>query len=437
MKKLMVLTLVFIMVFSGCSNILVDTPNNEIPDGDSNGYESIEVDSTGNEKPLNESEKKLNKDNGANGKKSHELIEANKQFSWELLKKINDEDSRKEVFISPLSVSSMLMMAYNGADGSTKSEMAQTMHYEGISNEDLNMGYKYLLDKLNNIDKKVSIEIANSMWTREGFFIEPSFIDINRNFLFADVNSLDFSDPQSAAEINSWVAQKTNNLIKSVINPPIAEDVIMYLINAIYFKGEWTNEFKEKDTIEANFNAYDGVTDTVQMMQRHGGIHLAKTDDFRAVSLPYGDEKISMIVILPEGDINEFISGFDNEKWYSLIDNLRPAKVDLQLPKFKMEYGLKELNKALVSLGMEEMFSHKANFSGISRDVFINRVLHKAVVDVNEKGTEAAAVTVGEVAAVSYVEPVNFIADRPFMFVICDTEDWNILFAGKKLFGDR
>ena len=144
-----------------------------------------------------------------------------------------------------------------------------------------------------------------------------------------------------------------------------------------------------------------------------------------------------MIVILPEGDINEFINGFDNEKWYSLIDNLRSRKVKLQLPKFKMEYGLKELNKALISLGMEEMFSDKANLSGIAEEIFINRVLHKAVVDVNEKGTEAAAVTVGEVVTVSYTEPEEFIADRPFMFVICDTEDWNILFAGKKLFGDR
>ncbi|NLK68095.1 MAG: serpin family protein [Clostridiaceae bacterium] len=428
MRKLLVLMLVLIVTLSGCASIITDIPNFD---------NNTEPNTPAIEEPQNESENEFDKDDEVSGIKNLELIEANKQFSWEILKKINEDDSGQEVFISPLSISSMLMMAYNGAEGNTKSQMAEAMHYEGISVEDLNAGYKYLLDKLNNIDKKVSIEIANSMWLRQGFNIEPSFIDINGKFLFADAKSLDFSDPNSATEINNWIARKTNNLIKSVINPPIADDVVMYLINAIYFNGEWTNEFKEKNTIEANFNAYDGVADTVQMMQRSGGIYLAETDEFKAVSLPYGDEKVSMVVILPEGDINQFISSFDNEKWYTLINNLRPSKVDLQLPKFKMEYGLKELNKALVSLGMEEMFSHKANFSGISRDVFINRVLHKAVVDVNEKGTEAAAVTVGEVAAVSYVEPVNFIADRPFMFVICDTEDWNILFAGKKLFGDR
>lgn len=421
-----ILILACIMFLSGCAKILIDSP--VIENKDLNAV-------PGDEEPVKMSG---SEDTAAAGEKNIDLVDANKQFAWELFRAINKEDSNGEIFMSPLSVSTMLMMAYNGAEGATKEAMAKAMHYDGIPVNELNEGYKNLISRLSNVDDKVKIEIANSIWSRQGFEIKQNFMDLCSDYLFSDVKSLDFDKPESANEINNWVAEKTNNLIPSVINPPIAKDVMMYLINAIYFKGEWTEAFKSEDTFEADFYSYDSKTDKVRMMQRKGRIALAETTEYRAVSLPYGDEKVGMIVILPYMDINKFINNFDHEKWDALLENLKPIRdLHLELPKFKMEYGIKELNKSLTSLGMGEIFTDNANFNGISENIFINRILHKAVADVNEEGTEAAAVTVGEFVTTSYAEPVKFIVNKPFIFVIYDTEDGSILFIGKKLFGDR
>jgi len=417
--------LIFAMFLSGCAGIFDSTVT-----GDQNNP------------PVQENEeivkKQENKDGEAAGRKNNELVDANKKFAWELFRTLNKEDYEREIFMSPLSVSAMLTMAYNGAGGTTREAMAEAMHYKGMPVNDLNAGYKYLISRLNSLDEKVQIEIANSIWLRQGFEISQSFMELNRDYLLSDVKRLDFNKAESANEINNWVAKKTNNLIPSVINPPIPADVMMYLINAIYFKGEWTEAFKARDTYEADFYSYDRLTDKVQMMQRTGSIALAESGDYTAVSLPYGGGKAGMIVILPNKDINEFIDEFDYKQWDALLENFKPIiKLHLEIPKFKMEYGIKELNKTLVSLGMGEIFSENADFSGIAENIFISRVLHKAVVDVNEKGTEAAAVTVGEFVTTSYSEPVKFIANRPFIFVIHDAEDGSILFIGKKLFGDR
>lgn len=371
-------------------------------------------------------------------KKNESLISSNKEFSWDIFKKLNEEDSNEEVFISPLSISSMLAMALNGAEGTTREALIKGLRYDGISVEDLNGGYAYLIDRITNIDKRVDIEIANSVWIRTGFDVKLSFIEKNRSYLNAEVETLDFSDSSAAQTINNWIARKTRNLITSVINPPINDDVMMYLINAIYFKGEWTDAFKTKNTYSADFYAYDRRTDKVSMMQRSGKIEYCETEEYQAVRLPYGNEKTGMVVILPKGDINNFIGNIDRNWWNDLLGRLSPvSNLNLQIPKFKMEYGVKELKKSLAELGMGEIFTENADFSGIADNLFINRVLHKAVIDVNEEGTEAAAVTVGECATTAIREPVSFIANRPFIFIITDNEEGNILFMGKKLFGDR
>ncbi|NLX77597.1 MAG: serpin family protein [Clostridiaceae bacterium] len=366
------------------------------------------------------------------------VIRATRKFAWNLFREINEEDQDKEIFISPFSVSSVLMMAYNGAGGTTRDAMAEAMYCEGIPIDELNEDYRDLISRLSSLDEKVKIEIANSIWSRQGFEIQKNFIGIGRNYFLSDVESLDFAEPGSANIINSWVAEKTHNLIPSVISPPIPDEVMVYLINAIYFKGEWTEAFKAERTFETDFHSYDGRKDRIQMMQKEDRIELAESNEYRAVSLPYGDKKTAMMVILPGKDINQFIKNFDDEKWDAMLESLRPVNdLHLQLPKFKMEYGIRELNSSLTALGMGEIFSERADFSGIARDIYISSVLHKAVVDVNEEGTEAAAATVIEFETTSFIEPVRFIADRPFLFVIYDTGDRNILFVGKKLFGDR
>jgi serine protease inhibitor len=309
---------------------------------------------------------------------------------------------------------------------------------QGMDLDYINRGYAWLINRLNGIDEKIKLDIANSIWIRDGFNVLPDFIERNRSYLDSEVRTLDFSKANAAGTINNWISQKTNNLIPGMIDPPIAEDVMMYLINAIYFKGEWTEQFEEKNTSEQDFYSIDGKTDKVLMMRRTGKIDYVSTDDYKAVSLPYGNKKTSMILILPNKDINEFINGMDDEKFGELLERLRPVSdLNLQIPKFKMEYGIKELNNVLQAVGMGEALSFNADFTGIANNLYINKVLHKAVIDVNEEGTEAAAVTVGEMKITAVIEPVSFIADRPFLFVIADIEEGNILFIGKKIYGER
>jgi len=174
------------------------------------------------------------------------------------------------------------------------------------------------------------------------------------------------------------------------------------------------------------------------MMQRNGNIDYFSNEEMQAVRLPYGDEKISMILVLPEKDINQWISDMNADKWMDIVSGFFPERdLELQIPRFKMEYGIKELNSALKGLGMKEAFSDTADFSGIAENVCISSVLHKAVVDVNEKGTEAAAATSVEMVLTSMREPVSFTANRPFFFAIVYNEEGTLLFMGKKVTGDR
>jgi len=363
---------------------------------------------------------------------------ANREFSWALFKKLNAEDSAENIFISPFSISSALTMALNGAEGNNRIEMEKTLHYAGMTREELNRGYADETRRLSNLDQKITLQNANSIWIRDGFTVKNDFIDVNRRYLGAEVQTLNFTDPSAADIINNWVSEKTNRMIPKIISPPIPQEAIMYLINAIYFKGEWTSEFKAENTQQKDFYALDGKTDKVMMMQRNGNIDYFSNEEMQAVRLPYGDEKISMILVLPEKDINQWISDMNADKWMDIVSGFFPERdLELQIPRFKMEYGIKELNSALKGLGMKEAFSDTADFSGIAENVCISSVLHKAVVDVNEKGTEAAAATSVEMVLTSMREPVSFTANRPFFFAIVYNEEGTLLFMGKKVTGDR
>ncbi|NLO38589.1 MAG: serpin family protein [Ruminiclostridium sp.] len=377
-------------------------------------------------------------ENKSEGQINEAVITANREFSWNLFKKINTEDSSGNVFISPYSIANALTMALNGAEGNTRVEMEKALQVAGVTRDDLNRAYAAEANRLSKLDKKVTLQNANSIWLRDSFQVKKDFIDRNKAYLGAEVQTLDFSDPSSVGVINNWVSDKTNRLIPSIISPPISTETIMYLINAIYFKGEWTTEFKQENTQEKDFYALDGKTDKVQMMFRGGKIDYLNNDELQAVRLPYGDEKVSMVVILPKKDLNSWIDSMNGDKWKGILTGFNPVSdLQLQIPKFKMEYGIKELNGVLKELGMREAFSDGADFSGIANNLFISQVLHKAVVDVNEQGTEAAAVTAVVMQVTSFIEPVSFTADRPFFFAIVDNEQGNLLFMGKKIAGDR
>lgn len=366
-----------------------------------------------------------------------EFARANLEFSWDLFKMLNEQDAKKNIFISPYSISSALMMVLNGAEGNTRIEMEEMLYYSGITREQLNRAYAN--GAIQSSDKKVKLQNANSIWIRSGFNVKQDFIDRNARYLDAEVRTLNFADKSAADTINAWVSEKTNRLIPSIITTPIPNNVMMYLINAIYFKGEWATPFDEEQTHETNFYALDGKTDNVFMMRRKGYIAYFGNEDVKAVRLPYGDGRISMILVLPlKEDINKWIGSMNTEKWEEITKGFfHGITVDLQIPRFKMEYGMMELNGALKALGMKEAFTNRADLSGIAENILISGVFHKALVDVNEQGTEAAAVTSVVIVPTSYVEPVSFIADRPFFFAIVDNETGNLLFMGKKITGEK
>lgn len=368
------------------------------------------------------------------GKISGEVVDGNSRFAFDIFKQLDKEDGTENIFISPLSISTALTMTYQGADTTTKEDMAQVLGYAGIEDGELNESYQNLIRYLGQVDQKVELNMGNSLWVREGESIKEDFLATNKEFFDASVTSLDFSKKNAADQINQWISDATKEKIKKMIEPPIAPDVVMYLINAIYFKGDWTEQFDKKLTSLTQFYLEDGSESEVMMMSKHGKVEYGQGDNYQIVRLPYGAGKIAMYCILPQEDlsINKFIEELDLEEWQEIKENIREIdEFNLKLPRFKMEYGIKELNDSLTALGMGRAFADTADFSRIRNDVYISGVFHKAVIEVNEEGSEAAAATVVEVKETISMDPLEFIADRPFVFMIQDDETGTILFMGK------
>lgn len=364
------------------------------------------------------------------------VISANSEFAFDIFKKLNGEDSDTSIFISPLSISAALTMTYNGAESTTKEAMAKALRFNNIDRNTVNQGFRNLLGYLENVDKKVELNIANSIWIREGQKINEPFISNNRSNFNAEVDTLDFSKDSAAGTINKWISDATKGKIDKMLEPPISPNVIMYLINAIYFKGQWSRQFDPQKTFDGTFKTLNGSEQAARMMSRNGKVEYTKGDGYKTVRLPYGSGKTSMYCILPdEGiNINEFIENMSINKWNDMRKSISEVDdVVLQIPKFKLEYGIKDLNDSLKSLGMGEAFSDRADFSGIREDIRISKVLHKAVIEVNEEGSEAAAATVVEMKPTAVREPITFIADRPFIFIIADDTTGTIMFMGKLL----
>lgn len=363
------------------------------------------------------------------------LTTANNTFGLKLFKEIVLDEQDKNVFISPLSVSMALGMTYNGAAGTTEEAMRNTLEYGDLTNEEINESYRDLTDMLVNLDPSVQFQIANSIWYRRGFQVEQEFMDINQTYFDAEVSGLNFSLPSALITINNWVNQKTNGKITEIIDE-IKPEIVMFLINAIYFKGDWTIQFDTAKTQDGDFYLLDGSKKTVRMMTQKNDFAYYSHEDFQAIDLPYGGQAFSMTIFLPDADVNidDFIAQINDENLSDWIGCLNEIELYLSMPKFKLEYDL-TLNDVLKALGMEIAFDQsQADFSKISQSLFgerlyIDEVKHKTFVDVNEEGTEAAAVTsvgIGFTAA-----PPSMTVDRPFVFVIREKFSNTILFMGK------
>jgi serine protease inhibitor len=367
-----------------------------------------------------------------------EMVKAINTFTFDLFKEIVANEGFENVFISPFSVSYALGMTYNGARGTTAEAMADVLKYGGLDNQMVNETYRNLRERLLQLDPKVIIEIANSIWYRQGFAVDQMFLDINNEYFDSRVAGLNFNDPGAADIINKWVSEATHGKIKGMISPPIDPLMMMYLVNAIYFKGTWDSEFKESRTRPEPFYPADGPQINCDMMHQTSDYSFFIHPDYTVIDMPYGNGSFSMAAFLPaEGmGVNELIVKLDEDSWSKLGTMMSRDEVKLYLPKFKLEYKLK-MNEVLQALGMEIAFiPRKADFSGISAvgdTLYISEVLHKTFVQVDEKGTEAAAATSVGVMALSAMpmEPIVIRFDRPFVYVIYDKTSGTILFIGK------
>ncbi len=363
------------------------------------------------------------------------LVSANIHFGLKLFSEIQKRDRSKNIFISPASIAIALAMAYNGANGETQQAMARAMGVQGMGLPEFNQANAELKDLLQNPDPQVQLAIANSLWSRQGIPFKPEFLQRNRQFYQAKVSELDFNNPSSVATINNWVSQSTRGKIDTIVDSLAPEDV-MLLINAIYFKGNWTRPFDPKATVQNTFHLLNNRQKQHPMMTQQGEYRYYENGQFQAVSLPYGaNQRMSMIILLPRpsvglSDLSQTLTSENSLTW---MNELRSRPGSIQIPRFKLEYNT-ELTQALSALGMAEAFSGRANFSGLSQvPTKIDQVKHKTFVEVNEEGTEAAAVTSIGIRATSAImpqEPFKLVVDRPFLCAIRDNNTGSILFLG-------
>lgn len=362
------------------------------------------------------------------------LVDANTKFGFKLFQEVLKQDSNKNVFVSPTSIAIALSMTYNGASGETQQGMAKALELQGMSLEDINQANETLKSSLEKADPDVQLSIANSLWVKQGNPFKPEFIQSNQQFYKAKVTELNFASPDAAKTINGWVKENTRGKIDQIVNQIQPEDVL-FLINAVYFKGNWSKQFDKTQTAERPFYLSNGSQKQHPMMSQSGKYRYYENDSFQAVSLPYGKGRLSLYVFLPKKDttLSAFQQQLSLENWQQWMNQFQMRTGSVQLPRFKFDYDI-QLNSALKALGMESAFNAGANFSNMtSASVAIDQVKHKTFVEVNEEGTEAAAATSVGVMLTSAQMPTQsfeMVVDRPFFCAIRDNQTGTLLFMG-------
>jgi len=355
-------------------------------------------------------------------------------FDTDLFKESFSASENKNVVVSPFSVKMALSMAAQGANGKTLEEMNKVIGLDETSNE----YFRRLIEDAAK-DGDITLNIANSVWLRQGLQFNPAYMDILDSYYMAQASTLDFAEPSSKDTINKWVSEKTNGKIEEIVDKIEPLD-IAFLINAIYFNANWSTPFEEGYTSKKDFTLLDGSKVKADLMSKTAHLLYQENNEFQAVELPYGEnERYVMRVYLPKEDVkfDKFVKGIDKESLQQWGGDFGSMKGVLELPKFKTEYS-NSMKDILISMGIKEAFnSNSADFSKMvtveGQNVYISEVMHKTYIDVNEKGTEAAAATSIEMSATSAPQPeemFEMIVDRPFVFTIDDKESGEILFIG-------
>ena len=368
----------------------------------------------------------------------HEMVNNNNSFAFSLYNKTMGMNSR---VVSPLSVTYLMSMLANGADGETQKQILATLGWagEGIqqpSLQDINDYSRMLIEKTARLDKAVTVEIANYVAVNKEFKLNSKFQKSVERDYKAGVESLNFTSPSTLKRINDWCNDRTHGMIPSIINE-LDPDAVSYLMNAIYFNGTWKDKFSKEETKQEMFRGYTRDIQYVDMMHRHGEYFYADGDGYSAVSIPYGNGAFRMTVILPsEGSfLRDVMASMDGGKFQALQRSMEKCNVDLKIPRFTTEVDL-PLNDIISSLGAPLIFSSQADFSQFARgDFYVSKMFQKAKIEVSEEGTKAAAVTAA-IMMMSAVRPekkrnVVFHADSPFAYIISENSTGSIYFMGQ------
>ena len=361
-----------------------------------------------------------------------DIIENNNAFALNLFSQMKGFDSK---VVSPMSVSYLMGMLANGADGQTRQEIMKAIGCEKVSLRDLNEFYQMLITRANYFDKATTINIADYIALNCHYQLKDGFASTMQNYYKAGIESLDFSKASTLKRINRWCSDHTDGMIPKIIEQ-VDADAVSYIMNAIYFNGTWTDKFDTRQTKLENFQGYTRDIKKTQMMHRNGKYQYMDNADFAAVNLPYGNGSYSMTVILPNRgkSIDEVMAGLDAKKVSELGRSMDECVVDLKLPRFTISQET-SLNDIISKLGAPTMFTSGADFSNFaSGNLSISKMLQKAKIEVSEEGTKASAVTMAMVAMTALrPEPrkVEFHANRPFIYMITEHSTGAILFMGQ------
>jgi serpin B len=360
-------------------------------------------------------------------------ITADNAFTLKLFRNLDSAStSDTNLFISPLSVSFALGMTSNGSSGQTLTAFENTLNFAGLTQAQVNGYYNNLVINLPQLDPNTTLDIANSIWYRQGFSVQPQFLQTDSSYFHAQIQSLDFTNPAAVTTINNWVSNNTKGFIPSIITQ-IPDSAIMYLVNAIYFKSIWKEKFDPGQTQQLPFHLTDGSAIQASFMTGAVDFNAYFDNSVDVFELPYSNSKYSTVVVMPASSatpLSSVTASLDPAQWQTWMSKLSPVKTSITLPKFKFSYN-KVLNNALTDLGLGVAFSNSADFSLINPNVHmkISQVVHKAYVETDESGTTAAAATsVGIVTAIA-TAPAPII-NRPFLFAIREMSSGLILFVG-------
>jgi serpin B len=346
------------------------------------------------------------------------------EVGFQLLRQSTQSGKDQNFLVSPLSVSTLLALTYNGAQGETQREIGNALGFATLSLNAINQSVLALHDGLSKTDSGVTLTTANSLWMRQEIPFNKLFLNIGKQYFKAQIQSLDFTSSQAVATINNWVNKQTHSKISQIIQE-LSPASAMLLVNAVYFKGLWQTQFKASRTQDSPFYLTAGETKMVPMMTRCDDFQYyedeSATEPLQVVSLPYGDGRLSLYLFLPspKSSVDALIQNLASAKWNHWIRGMRKKEGRVSLPRFKMSYEA-DLVAPLQNLGVQCMFNPGADFSRISsvRPLYVSGMRHRAIIEVNEEGTEAAAVTMAQFAMCAPQPgdaPFEFTANRPFI----------------------